>query len=451
MRPIRMMALSWILAAGCVAGQTAAPVPTVTASDTAWVSRSAIYEVFVQDFSPRGDLRGVIEGLDRIQSVGATVVWLMPVQPVSVEKRKGTLGSRYAISDYYAVDPAYGTTEDFRALVQAVHDRGMKLILDWVPDHTGWDHVWIRQHPDYFRRNDRGELMVPLDPQGKPTDWTDVVQLNYENPALRQAMIDAMRYWLVEYGIDGFRVDVAGFVPYAFWREAIPALRSAVPRRIMLLAEWGDLEMHRVGYDLTYAWDTYHRLKAVWDGGPASEFVASEIRELSAMPLGGMRLRFSTNHDETAWDAPPVVRFMGPDGARAAFVAMALLPGRPLMYNGQEVESPQRLGLFEKETIVWNQPRAEAARAFYRRVMELARTEPALVSGDLRPITTSAPEDIIAYGRGDLVVLVNPRSRLISITLTRFDPVGTRELLSGTTQPGGRVILSPYSAKVLKQ
>jgi glycosidase len=423
---------------------------SAAAPDTAWVRSSAIYEVFVQDFSPRGDLRGVIEGLDRIQAVGATVVWLMPIQPVSVEKRKGTLGSRYAISDYYAIDSAYGTTEDFRALVQAVHDRGMKLILDWVPDHTGWDHVWIRQHPDYFRRNDRSELMVPLDPQGNQTDWTDVVQLDYSNPALRQAMIEAMRHWLIEYGIDGFRVDVAGFVPNAFWREAIPALRSAVPRRLMLLAEWGDLEMHRVGYDLSYAWDTYHRLKAVWDGGPASSFVQDELRELAGMPPAGMRLRFSTNHDETAWDAPPVIRFKGPDGARAAFVTMALLPGRPLIYNGQEVESPQRLGLFEKEAIGWDQPRAEAARSFYRRVMELARTEPGLLRGDLRPVGTSAPEDIIAYRRGDLVVLVNPRPRLISITLTGFDPAGARELLTDATQSGTRVILSPYSAKVFK-
>lgn len=419
--------------------------------DTSWVARSVLYEVFVQKFSPSGTFRGVIEGLDRIQAVGADVVWLMPIHPIGVVNRKGTLGSPYAARDYRAINPSYGTPDDFRALVQAVHEREMRLILDWVPDHTSPDHRWVRERPDFYFRNARGQPSVPRDPDGKLTDWTDVVQLDYGNPDLRREMIATMRWWLEEFDVDGFRVDVAGFLPYEFWREAVPALRASVSRRILLLAEWDDYEMHRVGYDLTYGWNSYKRLKAVWKGASASTFVRGELAELRAMPPGGMRMRFTTNHDETAWDAPPVAIFKGSAGARAAFVAVALLPGRPLLYNGQEVESPQKLGLFEPGPIAWDQPQAHEARAFYRRVLELARAEPAFVEGDLREVRVSAPKDVIAYRRGDVVVLVNPRPRAVRVTVTGAAVDGARDLLSDDTHEGNRVLLPAYGMAVLRE
>jgi glycosidase len=423
----------------------------VQARDTSWALRSAVYEVFVRDFSPTGDFRGVIHGLDRIQASGANVVWLMPIHPVGVVNRKGPLGSPYSVRDYYAVDSAYGTAADFRALVEAAHARGLKLILDWVPNHTAWDHVWVREHPDFYLRSGRGELSVPRDPQGNPTDWTDVAQLDYRNPALRRAMIAAMRHWLEQYGIDGFRVDVAGFVPDDFWREAVPQLRSAAGRPILLLAEWGDLRMHRLGFDLTYGWDSYSRLKAVWRGARTDSFVRSEVADLAAMPPSGMRLRFTTNHDETAWDAPPVTLFGGAAGARAAFAAMALLPGRPLIYNGQEVESAQRLGIFTREAIAWGQPDSAAARAFYRRVLELARGDPAFLAGDLREAATSAPADVISYRRGEVLVLVNARPRAVRLTTPGFAVDGARDLLSGAVQRGDTIALPPYGATALRR
>lgn len=432
------------------AASAQAPAPA-TAPDTSWVSRSALYEVFVQDFSAAGNFRGVIGGLDRIQSSGANVVWLMPIHPIGTLNRKGALGSPYAARDYRAINPAYGNAADFRALVQAVHARGLKLILDWVPDHTSPDHAWVKEHPDYYIRNQRGEPSVPRDAEGKLTDWTDVVQLDYKNPELRRAMIDAMQYWLQEFGIDGFRVDVAGFIPYDFWREAVPALRASVPRPILLLAEWGDLEMHRVGFDLTYAWDSYDRLKAVWQGSPASGFLDPELTDMRAMPMGGMRMRFTTNHDKTAWDDPPTKIFGRGAGARAAFVVMALLPGRPLLYNGQEVESPQKLPLFEREPVRWNQPQAKEARAFYARVMKLARTEPALMARDLAKVETTAPDDVIAYRRGDLVVLVNARPRAVKVAVTGFQVAGTHDLLSHNVQQGDTIALPDYGAFVLKR
>ena len=422
-----------------------------TAPDSSWVSHSAIYEVFVRDFSPSGDFRGVIRGLDRIQAVGANVVWLMPIYPVGIANRKGTLGSPYAVRDYHAVNPEFGTVADFKALVQAVHARGMKLILDWVPNHTAWDNVWVQQHPAFYVRNDSGGLTVPRDDKGNLTDWTDVAQLNYKNPEMRRAMIDAMRYWLVQFGIDGFRVDAAGFVPDDFWQEALPQLRASVKRPILLLAEWGDVKMHRFGFDLTYAWDSYSHLKAVWDSVPASRFVQQEMADLKTLPPGGMRLRFTTNHDETAWDKPPVLRFGSAAGARAAFVAMTLLPGRPLIYDGQEVESPQKLPLFEHDPIVWDQPNASAALAFYKRVEQLIRTDPAFASGNISALDTSDPSDVIAYQRGDAIVLVNARPHEVKFTVTGAGVDGLRDQLTRRTQRGASVTLPAFGAVVLER
>jgi glycosidase len=445
------------------AGLTTAPTPPTpptpptsqtsptppTAPTSSWVSRSALYEVFVRDFSPAGNLRGVTRGLDRIQAAGANVIWLMPIFPVGVKNRKDPLGSPYSVRDYRAINPDFGTPADLKALVAAVHARGMKLILDWVPNHTSWDNVWVTAHPEFYIRNDKGELSVPRDDKGKLTDWTDVAQLDYGNSGLRREMIATMRWWLTSYGIDGFRVDAAGFVPDAFWREAIPQLRSAVPRPIMLLAEWGDLKMHRWGFDLTYGWDEYAALKAVWRGAPADSFIRAVRKVLDSMPKGGMRLRFTTNHDETAWDEPPITLFGGAAGARAAFVAMVLLPGRPLLYNGQEVESPQKLRLFFRDTIAWNQPESRLTAAFYRRVLQLALSDPAFLHGALRPIETTAPDNVIAYQRGDALVLVNARPDWARFVVKGMSPNGMRDLLFHQLHQGDSVALPAYGALVL--
>ncbi len=419
------------------------------APDTSWVRRSAIYEVFVRDFSPSGDLRGVLRGLGRIQGSGADVVWLMPIHPVGTLNRKPPLGSPYSVRDYRAINPAFGTPADFRALVRGVHGRGMKIIIDWVPNHTSWDNVWVKAHPEFYVRNERGEMSVPRNERGELTDWTDVAQLDYRNPALRREMIAAMRFWLEEYGIDGFRVDVAGFVPDDFWREALPALRGAVPRPILLLAEWGDRRMHRLGFDLSYAWDMYSTLKEVWRGAPARTFVERAVADADSMPAGGMRLRFTTNHDETAWDNPPVVTFDRSAGARAAFVAAALLPGRPLLYNGQEIESPQKLRLFYRDPIDWSRPDTAGTRAFYRRVLTLARTDSTFVTGALRDIETTAEDDVIAYRRGETLVVVNTRPRSIGLRVSGFGLDGAHEMLSGRAQRGDSLVLAPYGTAVL--
>lgn len=445
---IRMLRLTAAVAlATACAGPAGMPADRAPATSIE-PARTALYEVFVRDFSASGDFRGVQAGLDRIEAVGAEVVWLMPIHPIGVQNRKGGLGSPYSIRDYRAVNPDFGTEADFRALVRAVHERGMKLILDWVPNHTAWDHAWVEQHPEYYTRDAAGSMQVPRGEDGNPTDWTDVAELDYDHPELRQAMISDMRYWLETYDIDGFRVDVAGMVPHAFWREAIPQLRAVKP--ILLLAEWGDPRMHELGFDLTYGWDAYARLKQVWHGEPAHTFVAGELEDQSRMPAGALRLRFTTNHDETAWDAPPVELFGGSAGARAAFAAMALLPGPPLIYNGQEVESGQTLPLFEREAVDWDQPAADRTRAFYHRVIDLSRSHEAFSAGALGALTTTAPADVIAYRRGTAIVLVNPRPRPLRFTVQEVAVDGALELLSNTVQRGETIELPAHGARVLE-
>jgi glycosidase len=421
------------------------------APDTSWVARSALYEVFVRDFSPAGNLRGVTAGLRRIQATGADVIWLMPIFPLGVLNAKGPLGSPYAVRDYDAINPDFGTAADLRALVRAAHARRMRVILDWVPDHTSWDAVWITTHPEYYVHDSAGRPIVPRDLQGHPTDWTDVAQLDYRNPGLRTAMIASLRRWLVDFDLDGFRMDVAHFIPLDFWAECNTTLRAAVRRPILLLAEAGGLEMHRVGFDLTYGWDGYGRLKAVWRGAPADSFVMGVVADQQAMPRGGMRMRFTTDHDETAWDNPAVTLFGGPAGARGAFVAMTLMPGRPLLYDGQEVESPQKLGIFDRQAIDWNQPDSAQALALYAHLIYLARTDPAFLRGDLRRVVTSDSTDVIAYARGGALVLVNARSHDARFTVTGFHVNGARDLLSGHPVRGDTVSLPAYGALVLER
>jgi glycosidase len=444
MRSLRLLSL--LLTTFCAtAGRLAAD--QVDASS--WMERPALYEVFVRDFSPGGNFAGVQDALGRIEATGANVIWLMPIYPLGQINKKGSIGSPYSVSDYRGINPAFGTAADLHRLIDAAHARKMKVILDFVANHTAWDHVWIHDHADRYTHDASGKISVPLDNNGRLTNWTDTADLNYGNPDTRQAMIGDMRYWLEKFDVDGFRMDVASFVPDDFWKEAIPQLRAVKP--ILMLAEAGEPQMHTDGFDLSYGWDSYGGLKDVWKKGKsAADWVAHQAQDVASLPNNGRRLRFITNHDETASDQPPVILFGGSAGARAAFVAITLLPGVPLLYNGEEVESPQKLTLFEKQLIAWNQPGAEKTRSFYDTVLHLERTHPAFAGRDLTPVTTNAPNDVIAYRRGNVLVLVNTRSHPVTVVPDGFSGQGARDLLSGNVPQSGNIALGPYGATLLE-
>ena len=377
-----------------------------------WVDDAVIYELFVRDFTPEGTFRAVIPRLPELRDLGVTTIWLMPIHPVGEVNRKGPLGSPYSIKDFKDVNPLFGTKEDFRALVDAVHAEGMHLIIDLVANHTAFDNAWTEDHPEWYTRNDAGEIIHP-----EGTDWTDVADLNYDEPGVRAAMQDAMTYWVREFDIDGYRCDVAGMVPLDFWEEAIAAVRAIKP--VLMLAEGEEPELHDVGFDLTYSWRLYGQLKEVWnEGAPASTFVEVVQEQQEAFADDALRLRFITNHDETAWDAPPVELFGGQQGSQAAAVATLLLPGVPLVYNGQEVGSAQELPLFEKEAIIWEQN--PDMRAFYQNLLTLHQTSEAARAGT---VTFLAPEhdDVIVYEltavEDRVVVAANTRDRAVTMEL----------------------------------
>lgn len=375
------------------------------------LGETVIYELYPRSFSETGDFRGITPRLDELRELGITHIWLMPIHPIGETARKGTLGSPYSIADYRAINPEFGTISDFRDLVEAIHARGMFVMLDLVANHTAWDHAWVIEHPEWYVTDDAGRVTHP-----PGTDWTDVAQLDFSVPEVRDAMRGIMRFWVEEFGVDGYRADVAELVPQDFWEEAIAELRGIRP--VLMLAEGHDPRLHDAGFDLTYSWTTYHAMKEVWRGVAADTLNALVSQEMGDFPLSG-RLRFTTNHDETAWDDTPLVLFGGPDGARAAAVIAATMPGVPLIYNGQEVGDPQRLPLFERVPIDWEAD--TEMRSFYRDLLARRRASLALREGRHEALDHDRPMDVLAYRRvaaGDTAsVVVNTRSVPVEVNM----------------------------------
>jgi glycosidase len=432
-----------------------APAPTIDGvGEPAWVQDAVIYEVFVPDASPEGTFQGLIDRLDEIEEMGVTTLWLMPIHPIGKERRKsdiGALGSPYSIRDYYGVNPDYGTKADFRALVDSVHARDMHLILDLVANHTAWDHAWLDEHPDRYSDGPIDGFTVPV-MDGDTTNWTDVVDLNYDNPATRQAMIDIMQYWVREFGVDGYRCDVAGAVPSDFWNAAIDSVETIKP--VLMLAEDAAPTMHEQGFDLTYAWPFYDRLKSVWrEGVPVGSLATQVVKTTAEMPGAGRRLRFTTNHDETMWDATPPELFDGVKGSKAAFVLATSMPGVPLVYNGQELGVSDTVSFFQRTAYDW---RAEAPPItdFYRRYLQLYRASPALRHGAL-DVHTPQAEDVLVYRRSTadqtllLAVNVRPEERAVPLPST-YEGASLTALWTDRPVPQDTLSLDPYGIRVLR-
>ena len=356
--------------------QAARPETNTTPSHPDWSRNAVIYEVNVRQYTPEGTFAALERHLPRLDSLGVDILWLMPVQPIGKKNRKGILGSYYSIADYRAVNPEYGTIADFKALVDAAHKLGMKVILDWVPNHTAYDHEWVTSHPDFYERKPDGSLMNARDNEGRETDWTDVAELNYDNPALRQAMIGEMRWWVETTGIDGFRCDVAGGVPNDFWSEATRTLKTVRPD-LFLLAEAEDPKLHAY-FDMTYGWELHHLLNQIVQGKASTAALDPYFaRQTRTFGPGAFRMYFTSNHDENSWNGTEFER-MGANHL-AAFVLSATAQGSmPLLYTGQEVSMNKRLRFFEKDTVDWTGP---SLASFYRSVFELKHTQPALANG----------------------------------------------------------------------
>ncbi len=433
-----------LLAVGLVAvGLTAGCSPRavaehVTAPPAVSAAPPVIYEVFVRSVTPEGTLRAATTRLDSIRALGVDVVWLMPIHPVGERDRKGRLGSPYAVRDYRGVDPALGTLADVRAFTARAHALGMRVILDWVANHTAADHPWVDAHPEWYTAAPDGSRPTP--PAG--TDWTDVADLDYSQPALHDAMTAEMAFWVREAGIDGFRCDVAEMVPLAFWQRTIPALRQA--GATFMLAEGSTPELHAAGFDATYSWTTYRALLDVWRGASPDSLAAAVEAEERDYPAGALRMHFATNHDETSWDDAAVTLWGGPAGLRAALTVAFTLPGAPMLYNGVEASAPQRLNLFEDETVSYDGP---SHRAWIARLAALRREVPALVAG--RTVFHDVP-GAIAYSRAAggtrAFVVVNPTASPRTVALPAA-AAGLTDAATGAASPA-RLALAPHEARV---
>ena len=437
-RPLLALCLAATAWASACAPAPPAAVPAAPPGATSLTAAPVIYEVFVRSFTPDGTLRAATARLDSVAALGVDVVWLMPIQPNGVLNRKGRLGSPYAIRDYTAVDERLGTMDDFRAFVDAAHARGMRVVLDWVANHTAPDHAWVSAHPEWYTAGADGARPVP--PAG--TDWIDTADLDYAAPELAAAMTAEMAFWLRETKLDGFRCDVAGMVPETFWTPALAALREINPE-LFVLAEGNDAWLGRAGFDASYSWDTYNALKAAWTSGDGAAFVAAALAEQAAPPTAAP-MHFVTNHDETSWDRAAVELWRGPDGMRAAMAAVYGLGGSILIYNGQEAAAPQRMNLFEDETVDYSGP---DLRPDIARWSSLRRAHPALVRG--RTAALGVP-GAIAYSRTlgaeRAVVVVNPSAEARTVALP--------ETVLGLTDAFGhgpataRLALAPYGFRV---
>jgi cyclomaltodextrinase len=341
------------------------PLPA-THTPPQWLRDGVMYEIFPRNFSSQGNLNGITARLDELQDLGVNILWLMPIHPIGEKLRKGVFGSPYAIRDFYAVNPDYGAEADLKRLVAEAHKRNLKVILDFVADHTSWDSVMM-QHPEFYKQDASKKILPPV------PEWTDVAGLNYENPKLREYMLGVMKHWIDPAGcdVDGFRCDVAYMVPTSFWEEARAALVKIKPD-IMLLAEASKPELLVKAFDIDYSWPLLATLNSVlMNGAPASDVKKSWDESLRQFPQGALHLRISDDHDESR----AVARF-GIKGALAVSVLMFSLDGVPLLYNGMEAGDATESGdpaLFDKMPVFWQSKDRPPLRQIYHDLIKLRK------------------------------------------------------------------------------
>jgi cyclomaltodextrinase / maltogenic alpha-amylase / neopullulanase len=368
-----------------------------------WVKDAVIYEIFPRQYSPKGDFNSITADLDRLKNLGVTVLWLMPIHPVGQLKKKGTIGSPYAVRDFYAINSDYGSAADLKRLISESHKRGLKVIIDIVANHTAWDAVMMK-NKGFHTTNEKGEIIPPV------PDWADVADLNYNNPGLRKYMIEMLKTWIRDYDLDGFRCDVAGFVPTDFWETARAEVDKIKPDTIWL-AEWESPDLLVKAFNLDYSWANHAVLADVLFGNkPASEIRRTWEADHAKNPRGALRMRFSDNHDERR----AIARF-GEKGALAAQALAFTLDGVPMFYNGMEAGDSTESGapaLFEKLPVFWQfaERRPEFPR-FYKSMLELRKNSNALRRGDLKWLKNSDETRVLTFrrtsGAEEILVAIN--------------------------------------------
>jgi len=341
---------------------------SVATGHPSWSLQSNIYEVNLRQYGKNSSFTGFRSELKRLREMGVEILWFMPITPISVKDRKGVLGSYYAVKDYRAVNPEYGTMEEWKQLVRDAHDLGFKVITDWVPNHSGADHPWLTSHPNFYKQDSTGKAIYAY-------DWSDTRKLNYDNRELRDSMIASMKFWVDSTGIDGFRCDVAGDVPSEFWQECISTLRKE--KELFFLAEADKAELHKAGFDATYGWSVENVLYGIYSG-KTSLFQLDHVLDSMEQVLtpDAMRMYYTANHDENSWNGTEFERFG--EGYKAFAVwTQTMKRSIPLIYSGQEEPNKRRIKFFEKDPIQFGK---HELAGFYRTLLNERKANAALAT-----------------------------------------------------------------------
>ncbi len=423
-----------------------------TVSHPEWSKNAVMYEVNVRQFTPEGTFNAFAEHMPRLKEMGVDILWFMPITPIGEVERKGTLGSYYSVKDYTGINPEFGTIEDFKNLVNKAHEMGMHVIIDWVANHTAWDHPWTETNPDFYYRDEDGNNTPPYD-----TDWSDVIQLDYENRELWDAMIGELKFWVEEANVDGFRCDVAYLVPTEFWNKARKELEKVKP--IFMLAEADSPELMEHAFNAGYSWTSHHTMNSIARGdqdvsaldnyffGKPLENEDQQEQEVQAVtytfdrsvnhyPIGTYKINFIDNHDENSWAG--TVRDRLGDGNKAFAVMIFTVNGMPLLYSGQEAGLDKMLEFFEKDEIDWSDMKYEE---FYATLISLKHHNKALwnglAGGPMLRVNTNDDTNVFAFTRekdGDKVfVVLNLSDQARTVDFTSGNYAGDyTELFSGS-------------------
>lgn len=402
-----------------------------------------LYEIFVRNHSEAGTFDAVRKDLNRLVDLGVDALWLLPIHPISRVKAQGTCGSPFAVADHFATHPDCGNLAEFDALVAACHARGLKLCLEWVAHHTGWDHPWLQAHPDWYVHDATGQITHP-----PGTPWHDVAALDLSSPSLRRELLRALRFWVDDHGVDGFRFDHATGLPPAFWRDL--HLEFSDRPDLHFFADGSPSWLHhQAGIRTSFSRPLLDAVKSVFTKGESVQEIASAYRTESAqLPETHTPLRLLTYHDENAWKAPAPELFQGPSGALAAFAILASLPGELLIFHGQEVGCPERLDLFEHTPISWGV--SSTTVHAYRNVLNWRKQLPPAKETEL---TIYPHEDVwlLSYqhnGRLAALIAVNCRNHPVQLSTSQL---GTPIPGAGETSALNDVLLAPFEIKVISE
>jgi glycosidase len=438
---------------------------TAQIARTEWSKNAVVYEVNVRQFSSEGTFSRVTEQLPRLKSLGVDILWLMPIHPIGEKNRKGSMGSYYSVKDYKAIDPSYGNETDFRLLVQAAHGMGMKVILDWVANHTAWDHRWITEHPEWYVRNEKGEIQTQY-------DWTDVAKLDYSNQEMRKAMIQEMNYWIHQFDIDGFRCDVAFLVPVDFWNDVRTELEQKKPVFMLAEMEWNtDITPNPSVYftrafDASYGWNFMGVTQDFAKGKKTLDDFRKEMKENYArFPSDMLKLLFITNHDENSWNGTVSEKY-GKNWPLFAAMCYTLPQSLPLIYTGEEAGLNRRLSFFEKDPIQPHEWADTTRYGWYKKLTTLKQTNSALWNMSGATYTeltftsqdTSIRQNVLGYrlqnNRNEVTVICNFSNSKMKLTPAGWNKTALHKTICNTSyviRKNGEIELPAHSVIIFHQ